>query len=488
MASFGIGIDKVEWVVTAYMLAMVVMLPTAGWLADKFGYKRIYFTGMLVFTIGSGLCGMAQNENFLIISRVIQGLGAGMAIPLGMAIITHEFPPQQRGIALGFWSIASAASASFGPMIGGFIVDNFNWQLMFAVNIPIGIIGLLATLVIQQEYKNSNTRSFDIVGFISISIALTFMLYALSEGTAVTNTEGWHADYIKVCFAISAIAFTLFITNELNIKEPLLDLRLLNNRNFGTSIVMMFFYGLGMFGSTFLLPLYLQNSLGYTAFQAGSVFLPVGIIQGAVSPISGKIADKYNVKALLAFALAIFGISFLINSRLSYLSEHSSIMISLYLRGFSLGMIFTPLNTLSLYQIPREKMAQASGLSNVVRQLGGSVGIAILATLLNTRYYYHAQIYSQNIDPVSPEFKNVTKTMTYYIEHHAGKSPADANSLARSVVISQVNKEAYIQAIDDDFMVTGIVIFICLIPLVWLRNKNYHPKKIPIAKKAIVEK
>src|SRR5664280_3777613 len=151
MASFGVGLDKIEWVVTAYMLSMAVMLPTSGWLADKFGYKRLYFIGLLLFTVGSMFCGMSNDENTLILSRILQGLGAGMIQPLGMAIITREFPPKERGMALGFWAISAAASVSFGPLIGGYLVDNFSWQLIFDVNIPFGIAALLFTIVIQRE-------------------------------------------------------------------------------------------------------------------------------------------------------------------------------------------------------------------------------------------------------------------------------------------------------------------------------------------------
>lgn len=215
MASFGVGIDKIEWVITAYMLSMAVMLPTSGWLADKFGYKRMYFMGLLMFTVGSMLCGMSNDENSLILSRIVQGLGAGTIQPLGMAIITREFPPQQRGMALGFWAIAAAASVSFGPLIGGYLVDNFSWQLIFDVNIPFGIAAMVFTIVIQKEYINKLVGKFDLIGFVSVVIFLPVLLYALSEGSASTNTEGWSAPYILVCFAISAIAFAVFITREL---------------------------------------------------------------------------------------------------------------------------------------------------------------------------------------------------------------------------------------------------------------------------------
>ena len=287
MSSFGVGLSTIQWVITAYMLSMAAMLPTSGWLADKYGYKRVYFWGLLLFTIGSLLCGLSNDESSLIISRIIQGLGAGMIQPLGMAIITREFPARQRGLALGFWAIAAAASVSFGPLIGGYLVDNFSWQLIFDVNVPVGIAALVFTIVIQREFVSPNARKFDYIGFISVIIFLPLLLYALSEGNAQTNSAGWSAPYILGCFAVSGIALAVFLTQELTTENPLIDLRLLGDRNFGMSNLIMLIFSIGMFGSTFLLPLYLQNSMGYTALQSGAVFLPVGILQGFISPLSG---------------------------------------------------------------------------------------------------------------------------------------------------------------------------------------------------------
>ncbi|WP_320054895.1 DHA2 family efflux MFS transporter permease subunit [uncultured Acetobacteroides sp.] len=476
MASFGVGLDKIEWVITAYMLAMAVMLPTAGWLADRFGYKRIYFVGLMLFTVGSLLCGMSGNENMLIISRIIQGFGAGAIQPVGMAIVTREFPPQQRGVALGFWAISAAASVSFGPLIGGYLVDTFSWPLIFDVNVPIGIIGLLATIVIQREYKNPRIKSFDFWGFITVSTFLPLVLYALTEGNAATNSAGWHAPYILVCFAISALAFVGFITAELTVKNPLIDLRLLTNHNFGLANLVTFIFSVGMFGSTFLLPLYLQNSLGYTAIQSGAVFLPVGIIQGMMSPLSGLMGDKINPKIPIATGIVLLATSFFLNSKLSYLTEHHYVMLSLYIRGFALGILFTPLSAISLSEIPREKMGQASSISNVIRQLAGSFGVAILATMLTTRVTYHTQMYAQSVDPQSPAYKTAVVKATTYIQTHAGSSPANAQVQAKTLVVQQLSKEAYIQGIDDDFLIAGVITLLGGIPLFWLHTKKRSSK------------
>ena len=472
MSSFGVGLSTIQWVVTAYMLAMAAMLPTSGWLADKFGYKRVYFWGLFLFTAGSLLCGLSNDETTLILSRIIQGLGAGMIQPLGMAIITREFPPQQRGIALGFWAISAAASVSFGPIIGGYLVDNFNWQLIFNVNVPVGIVALLFTIVVQREFINTQVRKFDYIGFISVIIFLPVLLFALSEGNAQTNSEGWSAPYILICFAIAIIGLAVFLTQELTTKDPLLDLRLLKDRNFGLANVVMLLFGIGMFGSTFLLPLYLQNSMGYTALQSGAVFLPVGIIQGAMSPIAGIFSDKVNAKVPIFTGIGLMVFSFYLNSELSFLTEHEFIMTSLYLRGLGMGMLFTPLSSLSLATISRDKMAQASGITNTVRQVGGSLGVALLSTVLTSRVNYHAQIFGGALQSNSQVFQNTTRGIAGYIQHNAGSSAAVAAKQSQSVIMSHVSSQAFIQGINDDFLIAAGITLLCIVPIFFMRQKK----------------
>lgn len=485
MSSFGVGLDKIEWVITAYMLAMAVMLPTSGWIADKFGFKKIYFWGLFMFTLGSLLCGLSGDENSLIFSRVIQGLGAGTIQPLGMAIITREFPPKQRGIAIGFWAIAAAASVSFGPLIGGYLVDNFSWQLIFDVNVPVGILALLFTIIVQKEYINKKIKDFDFVGFISVVVFLPVLLYALSEGNAATNADGWSAPYVLICFAISLLAFAIFITHELTTAHPLIDLRLLKDYNFGLSNVVLFIFSLGMFGSTFLMPLYLQNSLGYTALQSGSVFLPVGIIQGMLSPLSGIISSKFNAKAPMIAGILFLSASFYLNSDLSFLTEHNYIMTSLYLRGFGLGLLFTPLSTLSLLTIPREKMAQASSITNTIRQIAGSIGVAMFSTILTSRISFHMQTYGNAIQPGSPEYKTVVSHLSSFIQTHAGSTAADALKQGQSLLFSNISKQAYISAINDDFLIAAIITVAGVLPTIILQSKKKSESFKPIENHAI---
>ena len=472
MSAFGVSLDTIQWVITAYMLAMASMLPTSGWLADKFGYKRVYFWGLFLFTLGSLFCGMSNGEVSLIISRIIQGLGGGIVQTLGMAIVVREFPPSQRGVALGFWSIASAASVSFGPLIGGYLVDNFGWQLIFDVNIPVGIFALLFTIIVQREVKNKNTRKFDSIGFVSVIIFLPVLLYALTEGNAAGNSEGWNAPYILLCFAISGLALVIFITRELTTSHPLINLRLLGYHNFGLGATFMMIFGMGMFGSTFLLPLFLQNAMGYTALQSGAVFMPVGIIQGSIAPLVGITSDKTNPKILLFIGICLLSLSFYVNTSFSFMSEHNAVMISLYLRGLGMGMIFTPLNSLALLNIPREQMAQASSIMNTMRQIGGSLGIAVFTTLLTARSSFHSQVYGQAINSQSEAFKDVAQNMAYHIQQHGGSSVSTALQQSRMIISSHINTQAFIEGINDDFWLACSITILGLIPIMLMYSRR----------------
>ncbi len=472
MASFGVSVDKAEWIITAYMLVMAVMLPTSGWVADHFGFKRTYFLALFLFTFGSFLCGLAWDENALIVFRIIQGAGAGFLMPVGMAIVMREFPPEKRGVALGFWVIAAAASVSLGPLAGGYLVDNFSWPTIFDVNVPVGLMGMFVTAIIQREYKTQKTRSFDIAGFISMAIFLTFLLLALAEGNAEWNTGGWTSDFILLCLVLSFVGLIVFLIVELTVEHPLIELRLLKNVNFGIANIILFIFGLGMFGSTFLLPLFLQNSLGYTALQAGAVFLPVGILQAVASPISGYLSDRGNPKIPIFVGIVLLSFSLYLNSTLSLLSEQKEIMISLYLRGFAMGLLFTPLSTIALSEISHNKIAQASGLFNVIRQVGGSFGVAILGTMLTRRVTFHLSAYGQAVDASSPVFQEVTKSLTHFSQYAAGGSGALAAMRAKALVGSHIAQQAFASAVGDDFLLAGLITLGCVVPIFFLHSRK----------------
>jgi DHA2 family multidrug resistance protein len=447
MSSFGVSVDKVEWVLTAYLLVFGVMLPTSGWLADHIGHKRVFIAGLMIFTGSSFLCSLAWNLNALITFRIMQGAGAGILMPVGMAIITREFPPEMRGMALGFWSMAASASVSLGPAIGGYLIENYSWHAVFDVNVPVGIVGMAAALFVLREHRSEDVRTFDIVGFISLAAFLTSLLLALANGNSAWNTGGWQSAYIRTCFAVSAVALVVFLIAEFTVPHPLIELALFRNFNFATSNVLMFLFGFGMFGSTFLLPIYLQNSLGYTALQAGLVFLPVGLLQMVSAPLAGNFADRSSPKIPAILGITLMAFTFYQFSFLSFLSERREIMLPLYLRGIAMGIMLPPLMTLAISEIPNRKMAQASGLINVIRQIGGSFGVAVFGTILTRRAIYHAAMYGERIDPHSHAFTETVTRLEGHALRAAGEGVAAATGAAKAQIASFVANQAFISAI-----------------------------------------
>lgn len=389
MSAFGIRISTAEWVITAYMITMTVMLPSAGWFADRFGNKRIYILGLALFTLGSWLCGRAPSDEFLIASRALQGFGSGIIQSLGLAIVTREFRAEQRGLALGLWATAAAASISFGPLLGGYLVDAYSWHLIFDVNVPVGIVAILLSVFIQKEWKSGNIHTFDWRGFGAIVLFMPLTIYALARGNSPTNPHGWEAPEVIGCFAVAALALAYFIYTELRTEHPLLKIRLLGDRNFGIAMGVLSLFAIGMLGGTYLLPLYMQRGLGYTALMAGSVFLPVGIIQGVLSAMSGFLTRYIRPLALVIAGIVTMALSFYLASRFTLHTSHHHILIVLYLRGLGMGLTFAPLNIIALRNIAQQDMAAAAGISNSIKQLLGSIGIALLTVVMTSRVSYH---------------------------------------------------------------------------------------------------
>jgi DHA2 family multidrug resistance protein len=472
MTAFGVSVDRVEWILTAYLLIFAVMLTSSGWLADRFGYKRMFILGLLLFTCGSFLSSLAWDFNILIVFRVIQGAGAGFLLPIGMAIITREFPPEKRGIALGFWSVAASASVSLGPTLGGYLIDHYSWHTIFDINVPIGIMGALASTVILREYRSPVGRRFDIIGFLSLSMFLTALLLALANGNSAWNTGGWTSRFILTCLAIALIGLVVFLVTEFNIRQPLIHIELFKNLNFAVANLVMFIFGLGMFGSNFLLPIYLQNSLGYTPFQAGLVFLPVGLILGFTAPLAGMFADRYDARIPVAIGLGLMAFTLYQFSSLSVFSERSQIMFPLYLRGLAMGMLFSPLTTIAISEIANRQMAQASGLINVIRQVGGSFGVAVFGTILTRRTIFHSAIYGQQLNAYSDAYRMTVGKLQYHASQTAGGTISMALARAKALIGMFVQNQAFVRAVDDVFLIAGAVVVVAIVPVFFLRSHN----------------
>ncbi|MCG6986771.1 MAG: DHA2 family efflux MFS transporter permease subunit [Gemmatimonadetes bacterium] len=472
MTTFGVSVDQIEWVLNAYLLIFAVMLPSSGWVADHWGYKKVFVIGLVLFTLGSFLCSMAHDFDMLITFRVLQGAGAGFVLPVGMAIITWEFPPEKRGIALGFWSVAASASVSLGPVLGGYLIDRYDWHVVFDVNVPVGILGIFVAWIIQREHRPAPGKSFDIVGFVSLSAGLTALLLALADGNTAWNTGGWTSRFILVSFLIAFVGLGVFFATELIVEHPLIDLSLFRSFNFSMSNLIRAFFGVGMFGANFLLPIYLQNSLGYTPYQAGLVFLPVGILLGVTAPFAGMFTDRYDGRIPVALGLGLMALSMYKFSFLSLSSESAQIMFPLYLRGIGIGLLMSPLTTIAISEIPNSKMAQASGLLNVIRQIGGSLGVALFGTILTRREIFHAAMYGQQIRQVSGTYQHTVQGLKHFAMLSVGGTLGTAAARAKALVAMDAQQQAFVSAVDDVFRLAFLVLLVSVVPVVFLRRHN----------------
>lgn len=472
MGTLGADIGVAEWVLTGYMLSMASILPAAGWLSERFGYKKIYFLSLLIFTAGSFMCGSASTIEELIFWRVIEGFGCGMLLPVGMAIVSDVFPPEQRGMALGFWSVASAASVSFGPTIGGYLVDYMDWNYIFYVNIPVGILALVVTAMVQKEHVKGTRVPFDVPGFVTSAIFLPVFMFGLAEVNSSTNSLGWGSPVVLGCMWVAVVSFILFLYFEFTVKVPLINLRLFADKDFALSNLILFVFGIGMFGSTFLIPLYLQDNLGYSALQAGLFFMPVGIVQGVVSPLVGKWMQRVSPKLFIISGLLLMAASFYMNYYLSLETDKEYVMFSLYLRGLGMGLLFTPLLTLALVNIRNQDMAQASSITNIVRQMGGSFGVAIFSHLLAQRAAFHTQRYTEALNYTGDVYRQTIHSLEQFMEHTAGRVASDANELAEALVMKHAAMQGYVSGINDDFFVAFIITLLCVVPVFFLVTKR----------------
>ncbi len=481
MAAFGVSVDRVEWILTAYLLVFGVILPTSGWLADRWGSKTMFLMGLSLFTVGSFLCSLSWSIDALIAFRILQGAGAGLLMPVGMAIITREFPPEKRGIALGFWSVAASASVSLGPTVGGYLIDHYAWHTIFDVNVPVGAMGVFAGAVILRDRKVPDIGRFDLLGFVSLTAFLTALLLALASGNSAWNTGGWTSRFIVTCFIVAFAGLVIFLVAEANVRHPLIQMTLFRNFDFALSNVVLFIFGLGMFGSTFLLPIYLQDSLGYTPFQAGLVFLPMGLLLGITAPFAGMFADRYDARVPIALGLALMALSLYRFSDISLFTEKAAIMMPLYIRGVAMGLLFSPLTTVAISEISNRQMAQASGLVNVIRQIGGSFGVAIFGMILTRRTIFHAALYGQQLDPHSDAFRETVTRLGYFAQRVTGGTASAAAAKAQALVAGLTESQAFVQAIADVFLLAAGILIVALVPALLLRPHHRRGAAAPAA-------
>jgi EmrB/QacA subfamily drug resistance transporter len=374
-----VKLSELEWIVTGYALTFAALLITGGKLGDLYGRRRIFVIGIAIFTLSSLACGLAPTAGFLIGARIVQGVGAALMNPASLSIITATFPPRERGQAIGIWAGVSAMALAIGPLVGGLIVDNINWNWIFFINVPVGVVGIIVSrLVIRESRDTSHEQSVDLPGLVTSSAGLFALTYALIEG----NRHGWTSAEIVGLFAAAAVLLVAFVVLERYQRLPMLDLSLFRNGSFTGANLVAMLVSLGMFGVFFFVSLYIQNILGWTPTQAGASFLPMTILIILVAPAAGKLSDRVGSRWLMGGGMTLVSISLLLYQRVGLHSTFWTLLPAMLLGGVGMAMTMSPMTAAAMSSVPVDKAGVGSGVLNSFRQLGGSLGIALMGAIL----------------------------------------------------------------------------------------------------------
>jgi EmrB/QacA subfamily drug resistance transporter len=388
----GISIAELEWVVNAYALTFGVLLLSGGKLADMLGRRRIFIAGLVIFTGASLWCGFAGSAASLIAARTVQGVGAALMNPATLSIITATFPPRLRGTAIGIWAGISALALAIGPLVGGILTQDIHWSWIFFINIPVGVAGVIAARVFIDETKDtSREQRLDLPGLLSSGIGL----FALTYGLIETNSHSWGSARVLGLFAIAFASLAVFVMLELRQRVPMLDLTLFKNPAFSGANTVMFLVGLAMFGIFFYNSLFLQRVLGYGAIKTGATFLPMTMLIIFVAPLAGRIADRVGARWLMAGGMLLLTGSLLLFATLDQRSTWWAILPGLLVGGFGMATVMAPTTATAMSAVPVEKAGVGSAVINSMRQVGGSLGIAVMGALLAT---------SVSVSPFSPRY------------------------------------------------------------------------------------
>jgi EmrB/QacA subfamily drug resistance transporter len=378
----GIGISELEWVVNAYALTFGVLLLSGGKLADLLGRRRIYVVGLIIFTASSLACALATGPEVLIAARTVQGIGAALMNPATLSIITATFPLRQRGTAIGIWAGVSALALAFGPIVGGLLTEKINWSWIFYINIPIGVLGVLAALAFIDETKDtSREQRLDLPGLFTSGAGL----FALTYGLIETNDHAWTSTRVLSLFAIAIVALVAFVLLELRQRLPMLDLSLFKNPTFAGANAAMLLVGLAMFGIFFFNSLFLQNILGYGAIKTGASFLPMTVLIILVAPVAGRLSDRIGARWLMGAGMTLLAVSLTLFGTLDEQSSFLNLLPGLLVGGVGMAITMAPTTAAAMGSVPVDKAGVGSAVINSMRQVGGSLGIAIMGALVATR-------------------------------------------------------------------------------------------------------
>jgi DHA2 family multidrug resistance protein len=466
--SLGATPDEATWALTSYLVANAIVLPMTGWLANQFGRKRLLMFSVAGFTIASFFCGLAPNLPVLIIFRVIQGATGGGLQPLSQAILLEVFPPEERGKAMAFWALGIVVAPMLGPVMGGWLTDSYSWRWVFYINVPIGVIALLMTqtFVFDPPYIQRRAGRIDYWGMGLLAVGIGALQIMLDKG----QEEDWFSShFIVILAALAFFGLAIFIGREMRTDHPVVDLRVFRNRTYATGVFLMTVLGFVLYGSTVLIPLLLQTLLGYPALQAGIVMLPRGLGSFIFMPIVGILMSKIEARKLLTAGVLIASLSFWRFSHLAIGVGYWDFFWPLIIQGSAMGLLFVPLTTITNDSIPKEQMGNATSLFNLMRNIGASIGIASVTTLVARHQQIHLNTLGAHVNPYDAQARSMIEAMRRPLMA-AGADPITATQQAYASIFGMVQRQATMMAFNDAFRVL-MILFLLMLPLILIMKK-----------------
>ncbi len=475
--NLGATLEDIAWVVTGYAVANVIILPMSGWLGSYFGRKNYFLASIIIFTIASFLCGNSHTLGELVAFRILQGLAGGGLISTAQAILLETWPREQIGTATALFGLGAVVGPTVGPTIGGFITDHASWQWIFYVNIPVGAVAsFFAYTFIRKTPRDAKGKPIDWWGILLLAIAVGSLQTILEKG----ESEDWFSKTYILVLTIAAVMGTLlFIWRELSTDHPIVNFSIMRHRSFAVGMFTSFVLGFGLYGSVFVFPVFCQNLLGFTAQQTGELLFPGGLCTIVMMPFIGKMLNKgipaqfMATGGMIMFFLFTFMLS---NSTLE--TGEINVLIPLLIRGIGMALLFVPLTTLAMAELKGPELGQGAGLNNMMRQLGGSFGIAALTTIIHIRQADHRNNLLSNINPYNNAFVDRLNLLTHGFMAK-GKSLTDATHMAYQAIEGAVIRQSLLLTYNDAYLLSGLVMLFS-IPLLYLQPFKKGKVSMPV--------
>jgi DHA2 family multidrug resistance protein len=477
--SLSATVDEATWVLTSYLVSNAIVLPLSGWFSSLIGRKRFYMACVMLFTVSSMLCGMAPTLDMLILFRILQGVGGGALQPISQAILVESFPPQKQGMAMAVYGMGVVVAPVIGPTLGGWITDNYSWRWIFLINIPVGVLSLTLTslLIFDPPYlvrRAWHGLKVDYMGLGLLSLGLASLEILLDDGQ---KNDWFGSNFIVGAAVVAAISLVGVVVWELRQKEPVVDFRMLTNRNFMLSTAAMFLLGFVLYASTMLLPVFLQTLLGYPAMLSGLVLSPGGIVIALSMPIVGLLLAKVEARWLIIFGLVVSSLGLFHMANFDLDVDYRTAMMARVLQSAGLAFLFVPINTMAFATVAKQKMGSATGLINLARNVGGSSGIAIVTTMLARRAQFHQARLGEHLTLYDPNYTQAVAGTAHMLATR-GAGATQAMAQAQGMMYGMLQRQAMMKSFVDCFWMLGVV-FLAVIPLMFF-VKSVGPHKGPI--------